>query len=115
MAENSSPPRKRVGDKFKKTMALYGKRQTFRDHQKVIEYYEGHPERSQTTIEYDKLGYLERILHDDARRPNATRLPRWELKESLGEGAYGVVTMWERYMGPDQVRLFSSLLSPVCS
>lgn len=117
MAEHSSPPRKRVGDKFKKKMTLYGKKVTYRDPklQKVMEHYIGHPERSQRTIEYDTLGYLERILHDDARRPNEAVLPRWELKESLGEGSYGVVTMWERYMGPNQVRSFSNVLSLVCS
>lgn len=109
MAEHSSPPKKRVGEKFKEQMALYGRKQTYRDpqSQNVLEYYKSHPENSQRTKEKDKLGYLERILHDDAQRPNATRLPRWELKKSLGEGAYGIVTMWERYMGPDQVRSFS--------
>lgn len=117
MAERSSPPRKRVGDKFIKKMSLYGKRQTFRDpqSQSVLEHYKGHPKKSQKKIGYNKLGYLERILHDDAQRSNETRLPRWELKKSLGQGAYGVVTMWERYMGPDQVRSFSSMPSLACS
>lgn len=113
MAEHSSPPRKRVGEKFKKRMTLESKKLTYRNpkYRKVMTNYIGHPERSQRTIKYDTLGYLERILHDDTRRPNEAKLPRWELKKNLGEGAYGVVTMWERYMGPNQVRSFSNLLS----
>ncbi len=117
MAEHSSPPRKSVGHKFKKKMTLYSNKRTLQHpiYQKAINNYISQPERSQTKIEYDKLGYLERILHDDARRANETRLPRWELKKNLGEGSYGVVTMWERYRGPNQVRSFSNLLSLVCS
>lgn len=117
MAEHTSPSRKRVGDKFKKKMALMGKKRTYNDpkSQKVIQNYISHPERSQRTTEYDKLGSLERILYDDARHPNETRLPRWEVKKSLGEGSYGVVTLWERYNGPNQVRSFSNLPSLVCS
>lgn len=93
------------------------KKRTFNDprSQRVIENYIRHPERNQRTTEYDKLGYLEQILHDDARRPNETRLPRWVMKKSLGEGSYGVVTLWERYNGPNQVRSFSNLPSLVCS
>lgn len=117
MAERSPAPRGRVGDMFKKHMANYRKTWTYRDpdSQKALEDYEWYPEKSQRTTEYKKLSYLERVLYDDARRSNATRLQRWRLKKSLGEGAYGDVTMWERYMGPDQVRSFSSILSPVCS
>lgn len=117
MVEHSSPPRKSVGHKFKKKMNEYKKKRTYGHPKvlKVIDDYIDYPERCQTTIEYDKLGYLKQILYDDARRPNETRLPRWELQENLGEGAYGVVTMWERYRGPNQVRSFSNLPSLVCS
>lgn len=92
------------------------KQRTYNDpnSQRVINDYICHPERSQRTTEYDKLGDLEQILHDDARRPNDSRLPRWEMKENLGEGSYGVVTLWERYNGPNQVRSFSNFLSLVC-
>lgn len=117
MAEHSSPSRKRVGERFKKKMALLAKKRTYNDpiSQKVIKYYIDHPEESQRAIEYDKLSYLGQILYDDARRPNETELPRWERNNNLGEGSYGVVTLWERYVGPNQVRPFSNLPSLVCS
>lgn len=117
MAEYSSPSKNRVGERFKKKMAILAKKMTYNDHtsQKVIRYYIDHPEESQRAIEYDKLSYLGQILYDDARRPNETGLPRWERKNDLGEGSYGVVTLWERYVGPNQVRPFSNLLSLVCS
>lgn len=117
MADHSSPPTQIVGERFKEKIALMAKKRTYNDPntQKVIADYYVHPEKSQRTIEYDKLSYLGQILYDDARRPNETGLPRWERKKSLGGGSYGVVTMWERYVGPNQVRAFSNLLSLVCS
>lgn len=117
MADHSSPPRQIVGEGFKEKIASMVKKRTYNDPntQKVLAGYYDHPEQSQRSIEYDKLSYLGQILYDDARRPNETGLPRWERKKSLGVGAYGVVTMWERYGGPNQVRAFSNLLSLVCS
>lgn len=106
MAEHRSGSRRGVGEWFRKAMSDYGERQRYKDpeSQKALQYYKSHPERSQKTIKRRELGNLERILLDDAQLPDATSSPQWELKKYLGSGGYGHVTMWERYMGPEQVR-----------
>lgn len=117
MAEHSAGPRTGAGARFKAAMDEYRTRQTYRDpqSQSALTYYRNLPAKSQKTKKIGELSNLERILLDDAKRPEATEPPRWELKKSLGEGGYGVVTMWERSMGLDQVCSFFMILNLICS
>lgn len=114
MAEHSIGSRSGVGVEFKRAMYAYGEKHRYRDHrsQKALDYYKKHSERREKQVKSGELGSLGRILLDDAQNPNATRPAQWEVKKSLGEGGYGFVTMWERYMGPERVSSFSMILSP---
>lgn len=117
MAEHSLGSRSGVGVEFKRAMDVYAKSHKYRDHRsrKTLHYYKSHPEKFKKTVKSGELGSLERIILDDAQHTMATRSAQWELKKLLGKGGYGFVTLWERYMGPEKVRSFSMILSPVYS
>ena len=61
------------------------------------------------------LTELEKILHSNTSPPAASGASRWQVRKILGKGGYGEVVLWQRKVGPHNVRCSFTRSGNVCS